>query len=398
MEAVDAGDDAAWIASCALGLDYDDVVHARSARRATPRRRGRPSTAPASRSRRARPARERRARPLQGAAPVQHHRHRHGWADAHPVGDRGAEAAAAPRIATNEEIWCQLFSEPGAGPTSPGSPPAPCATATSGSSTARRSGRRSRTCPVGDARRAHRPRRAEAPRASRYFIVDMHAPGVEVRPLVQITGDAEFNEVFFTRRAHPRRRCGSDPMATAGGRDHHADERAGRALGRGLGRWRLSRRRARSTGSSPATARWPTRVAAAARRGLHRQPLIRLNNQRAADSAAAAPRPGPRARSPSCMQAEYNQRAPEARRRPRGPRRGGVGRRGAARTRAGSAAWPTTPRPPTVVRGFLRAQANTIEGGTSDVMRNILGERVLGLPKEPDPSRDVPWKDVPRNS
>ena len=52
---------------------------------------------------------------------------------------------------------------------------------------------------------------------------------------------------------------------------------------------------------------------------------------------------------------------------------------------------------PTPQQGFLRSRANSIEGGTTEVMLNILGERVLGLPGDVRVDREVPWSQVPRN-
>jgi alkylation response protein AidB-like acyl-CoA dehydrogenase len=111
--------------------------------------------------------------------------------------------------------------------------------------------------------------------------------------------------------------------------------------------------------------------------------LIRITNLRAAGARRAGRQPGPEGSITKLFQAEYNQRlqalAVDV-----------LGARGMAWT-------PDDRRSADVVRGFLRSRANTIEGGTSEVMRNILGDRVLGLPREPDPSRDLPWSEVRRS-
>ncbi|MET0895103.1 MAG: acyl-CoA dehydrogenase family protein [Acidimicrobiia bacterium] len=302
-------------------------------------------------------------------------------------------------IATNEEIWCQLFSEPGAG-----SDVAGLATrAVRDGDEWIIDGQKVWTTLAHLAKYGMLVARTDPQqpkhRGLSYFIVDMHQPGVEVRPLVQITGDAEFNEVFFTGARVP------DSMRIG-------------AVGEG---WRVAlttlmneRVSLSGAGSAGGDAIGGASVQALVHRHapvldpVLRQRLaelwiesrvIRLNNQRAGDARRAGQEVGSEGSITKLQQAKHNQKVQNLAIDLDGAAAlawdgesidPAHGHRGFIRAAGGGEA--------DVVRGFFRAQANTIEGGTSDIMRNILGERVLGLPTEPDVSRDLAWADVPRSS
>ena len=112
--------------------------------------------------------------------------------------------------------------------------------------------------------------------------------------------------------------------------------------------------------------------------------VIRMTNLRSSAARKAGHQPGPEGSITKLFQAEYNQRLQDL---------------AVDILDAHGMAWSASDeQTAAMVRGFLRSRANTIEGGTSEIMRNILGERVLGLPKEPSVDRDIPWKDIPRSN
>jgi alkylation response protein AidB-like acyl-CoA dehydrogenase len=300
-------------------------------------------------------------------------------------------------LACNQEIWCQLFSEPGAG-----SDVAGLATR------AERdgdewivNGQKVWTTVAHIAKWGMLLCRTnpEVPKHSglSYFVVDMEQPGVDVRPLVQITGDAEFNEVFFNdaRVRHDwmlgHEGDGWKVAITTLMNERISLSGAGSIGGDAVGGSPIQRLIDRHRGTRDPLAR--QRLA----QGYIESRLIRLNNQRAADKRKSGGEAGPEGSITKLQQAEFNQRVQKLAIDLEGP--AGLAWEGQSLSkleRRGRV--PQGDDESSVAQGFLRAQANTIEGGTSDIMRNILGERVLGLPKEPDNSRELPWKDVPRSA
>jgi alkylation response protein AidB-like acyl-CoA dehydrogenase len=294
---------------------------------------------------------------------------------------------------SGEEIWCQLFSEPGAG--SDLAALSTRATRTDDSWSV--SGQKVWTTLAHVARwgllLARTDPDAPKHRGLTYFILDMHAPGVEVRPLRQITGEAEFNEVFFDDVAVPDAgRLGPVGAGWNVAMTTLMNERlslGGRIVARGEGpiaalvaTWQQG---AEQGAVEPADL---DRVMAL----WARSEAARLTNVRANDTAGRGT-PGPEASIAKLQMAELNQAIYDLSVELAGP--DGLGFPSYAETRPTAAA----------VHGgsgdirydYLRSRANSIEGGTSEVLRNILGERVLGLPPEPRVDKNLPWNKVPRS-
>jgi alkylation response protein AidB-like acyl-CoA dehydrogenase len=308
-----------------------------------------------------------------------------------------------PPIVRNEETWCQLFSEPGSG--------------SDLASLATRAERDGDEWVVTGQKVwttwAHLSTHAvllartdtEVPKRDgiTYFLIDLRQPGVDVRPLRHIGGEVDFNEVFLDgARVPDAQRVGA---VGEGWKVANATLSGERQMVSGAGSGGVDR-----IGGSGADAlvRLAKRLAAEGRPGgwgdpVQRDRVVRLwceeqvrgwTNQRVRAQVRAGRAPGAESSIGKVHQGELNQRIQLL----------ATDMLGAAATAwcTGARDAPTEPGAwaaalPYELRGMLRSRANTIEGGTTEVNKNILGERVLGLPREPDPFKGVAWRDVPRS-
>ena len=288
---------------------------------------------------------------------------------------------------SNEHIWCQMFSEPGAG-----------SDVASLAMKAERdgdewivNGQKVWTTLAHIARYGLVICRTDPDlpkhRGITAFIVDMELPGVEVRPLRQMTGEAEFNEVYLTDVRIPDsmrvdevgRGWGvsittlmNERVSIGGG----TPPRGSGPIGQLLEEWK------RSGSDDPVTRDAVTQLWIQAE-------VNRLTNLRAAANRKAGT-PGPEGSVAKLAMAELNKKIFSLAVDIMGPEGMLYGSYEFVRPR--HALFTDD-----MHKNFLRARANSIEGGTSEVLRNILGERVLGLPGDVRVDKDLPWAQVPRS-
>lgn len=297
-----------------------------------------------------------------------------------------------PPLVRNDEKWCQLMSEPGAG-----------SDLASLAMRAERDGDEwvlsgqkvwttwahmsdwalclARTDPT-------LPKR----KGITYFLVDLHLPGVEVRPLRHIGGEVDFNEVFLDEvRVPDSCRVGAAGdgwrvvgATLAGERQMVSGGGSGGFRVGGTGIDRIIERAVELGATTDPLVR--QRIAA-----LYSEERIRTwTNLRVRAAAKAGQSAGAASSIGKVHQGSLNQRLQLLAADLLGP--GAQAWEGAG---GDPEAWAGDL--PLEVRGMLRSRANSIEGGTTEVNKNVLGEQVLGLPREPDPYRDLPWQDVPRS-
>ncbi|MEZ5169215.1 MAG: acyl-CoA dehydrogenase family protein [Acidimicrobiia bacterium] len=300
------------------------------------------------------------------------------------------------RIYTVEDVWCQMFSEPGAG------------SDVAGLST--------RAVRDGDewvvngqkvwTTQAHVAAKGlllvrtdpDAPKHKglSYFWIDLHSPGVDVRPLRQLTGAAEFNEIYFTDvRVPDSNRIGdvgagwNVAITTLMNERTMLGKLADPSRAPNLGNYALDLWRRRGLDDPVLRDRlmevWVDDA------------VVRLLMQRAEQNRKLGT-PGPESSlgkisvSPQqqrtyklCIDLlgaegmlidDYEMRRPDT----------------VSESILGGA-----PADACLQKTFLEVQGATIGGGTSEISRNIIGERVLGLPKEPSVDRDLPWSEIPRS-
>jgi alkylation response protein AidB-like acyl-CoA dehydrogenase len=246
-----------------------------------------------------------------------------------------------------------------------------------------------------------------------YLVLPMHQPGVEVRPLRQMNGHASFNEVFLTDAEVPvDNLVGAEgggwsvALTTLAHERRLAPGRAGAARDPAAPIGRAVREAAAEQAVAAAPYTWypqragrPDLVVDHARAaGVDHDPVVRQQLARVITLARVA---------------QWTQRRALAARalgRPPGPE-GSLGKlassniaRAAAHAHSliagasGLLSGPDSPFAGVVAEVLVSVPAVSIAGGTDEIQHNILGERILGLAKEPDPARQSPFRDVPRNA
>jgi alkylation response protein AidB-like acyl-CoA dehydrogenase len=291
------------------------------------------------------------------------------------------------KIWTAEELWCQLFSEPGAG--------SDVATlATRGERDGDEwivNGQKVWTSMAYEARWGLLLARTD-PDVPKHdgltaFILDMHAAGVEVRPLRQMSGDAEFNEVYLTDvRIPDSMRIGDAGLGWRVARTTLMNERVsigGVVQPRGSG---PIARLVHAWNTLPRDRRDAARADAVCKLWVDAE-VLRLGNLRAQQLREVGT-PGPEGSVLKLAGALLDQRIANQI----------VDLLGPAGMLHPDYDAPNKHGRATAVTGLLGAQSLTIAGGSTEIQKNILGERVLGLPREPQADKGVAWSHIPRGA